>query len=168
MRRAGRNDRLLLEFDETSLTITFVGKGTRSFRLPQLAIEYEKLPLPRVDYTAEYHLPVAVYVDAVKDVELASDIVTLSGDEETLVIAAEGDIDQAEVELSTDRQTLIDTNVKEPTTSKYMVSYLSNLIRAAQAGERVIIKYAMDAPIEVDVKYIEGGRLTLYVSLYTG
>jgi len=168
MRRAGKNDRLILEFDDTKLTVTFAGKGVRSFRMPQYAMEYEKLPLPRIEYTAEYHLPVAVYVDAIKDVELASDIVTLSGDEETLIIAAEGDIDQAEVELSMERQTLLEANVKEPTTSKYMVSYLSNLIKAAQAGERVVIKYAVDAPVQVDINYLEGGRLTLYVSPYTG
>ncbi len=163
-RRALKNDVLKLDFDEASLYITLEGRGSRSFKLPQIQIPYEKLPEPKVEYTVHAKMTGGIFSDVIKDIELTGSSVTFTAKEDKLLLSSLGDIEEAEVELSLEKQNLLELEVESEDTSSYPIVYLSNMVKAAKVAESVTIHYSQDAPMKVDLEYLGGGRLTFYVS----
>ncbi len=163
-RRALKNDVLELDFDESHIYITLQGKGIRSFKLPQIQLPYEKLPEPKVGFTVHAKMMGSIFSDIIKDIELAGSSVTFTAKQNKLYLSSLGDIEEAEVELSIEKQNLIELEIESEDTTSYSVVYLSNMVKATKVAESVTIHYSEDAPLKADLEYIGGGRLTFYVS----
>lgn len=163
-RRALKNDILELDFDESHIYITLQGKGIRSFKLPQIQLPYEKLPEPKVEFTVHAKMMGSIFSDIIKDIELTGSSVTFTARKDKLYLSSLGDIEEAEVELSIEKQNLIELDIESEDSTSYSVVYLSNMIKAAKVAESVTIHYSEDAPLKTDLEYIGGGRLTFYVS----
>ncbi|MEB3861967.1 MAG: proliferating cell nuclear antigen (pcna) [Desulfurococcales archaeon] len=165
LRRARKDDALELRVDESSIEVSFISRGVRRFRIPQINLALERLPEPRITYTVEARLMSTTFREAVKDLEPIADTITLQAvDEDILVMRGEGDIASGEAEFSLSRGSMVDYRVESPDTSSYALEYFSYMNQAAQAAEIVTVRYSADAPVRVDVEYQDGGRLTFYVS----
>ena len=167
LRRAAKEDSLVLEVDEARITVEFqaLGKGRRIFRIPQISLTYERIGEPRVEYTVTARMLGSTFRDMVKDLEAIGEAIAFdAGVEGKLIVRAEGDIEKGEVELSIDDGTLLDLEATSPDRASYTMEYFSEMLSAAQVADTVVIRYAEDAPVRVDMEYAGGGRLTFYVS----
>ncbi|MCE4606717.1 MAG: proliferating cell nuclear antigen (pcna) [Desulfurococcales archaeon] len=163
-RRALKNDTLELDFNDSHIYISLQGKGIRNFKLPQIQLPYEKLPEPKVGFTVHAKMMSSIFSDIIRDIELTGSSVTFTAKQDKLYLSSLGDIEEAEVELSTEKQNLIELDVESEDSTSYSVIYLSNMVKAAKVAESVTIHYSEDAPLKADLEYIGGGRLTFYVS----
>lgn len=164
LRRARKEDELIIEADDSTVTIIFSGRGERTFRIPQIQLSYEKLPDPKISFTVRGKMLGSTFREAIKDLEPHSDVITIEASDEALYFTGSSEIVRAEIELSLERQTLLDLEVDSPDKSSYSIEYFTEMLNAAQAAEVVGISYAGDAPVRVDMEYMGGGRLTFYVS----
>lgn len=168
LRRAGKEDNLIIESDEARISVTFtaLGRGVRTFRIPQAMLTYEKLGEPRIEYTVHAKMMGTTFREVIRDLEVIGEAITFQAVEgrDVLILRAVGDIESGEVELSVEDGTLVDFRADSPDSATYTMEYFSNMRPAAQAADMVGIHYAADAPIRVDMEYAGGGRLTFYVS----
>ncbi|GAB6148292.1 DNA polymerase sliding clamp [Stetteria hydrogenophila] len=168
LRAAEKDDNLVLEADESRITITFtsMGRGTRIFKIPQTLLTYEKLGEPRIEYTVHAKMMGTTFREAIANLEVVGEALALQAVEgrDALIMRAVGDVESGEVELSVDDGTLLDYRADSPDTASYTMEYFSSMRPAAQAADTVSIHYAAEAPVRVDLEYLGGGRLTFYVS----
>ncbi|MCE4599443.1 MAG: proliferating cell nuclear antigen (pcna) [Desulfurococcales archaeon] len=166
LRRSRKEDRLELGIDGSHITIRFLGRGVRTFKIPQIQLTHERLPEPKIQFTVTAKMMSTVFREAIRDLEAMADIVTLKADDEyqRLLLTGTSDIGSVEIELSLERQSLLDLEVESPDTASYTLEYYTYMLQAAQAADLTTIRYSMDAPVRVDLEYQAGGRLTFYVS----
>jgi len=165
LRRAGKDDELVLELEGNSVLVEFRRRGVRRFRIPLIHLTYEKLPEPRIAFTVKAKMLGSVFRDVVKALKPVADMVTLRAFEDgRIVFLGRGDIASGEVELSLDKQTLLEASIESPDEASYTMEYLDHIMTASQVADTITIQYAQEAPIRVDLEYADGGRLTFYVS----
>ncbi|MCE4624125.1 MAG: proliferating cell nuclear antigen (pcna) [Caldisphaeraceae archaeon] len=166
LKRAEKNDELELSSDGNSLSLKYIGRGERLFKIPLINITQERLPEPKINFNVKAKLTNNIFIDSIKDIESISDSITISADEEgnKLVITGKGDIEVAEIELSIEKKNLIDLSIDSPDTSTYSVEYFSDMLLAAREAELVSLLYSQDTPAKVVMEYQGGGRMTFYVS----
>jgi len=167
LRRAQKNDELVIEAKDTFLDVIFSepSLGERVFRIPQVSLTYEKLPEPKIEFTVRAKVFSATFRDVIRDLETIGETLIIRAPEEAdkLIMEARGDVEQVEIELPLG-SSLIELQVDSPDKSAYSIDYFSQMRAAAQAADTVSISYAEYAPIKVDMEYTGGGRLTFYVS----
>ncbi|MDP8003029.1 MAG: proliferating cell nuclear antigen (pcna) [Caldisphaera sp.] len=166
LKRAEKNDELELISDENSLMLRYVGRGERIFKIPLISLSQEKLPEPKITFNVKAKLSNNVFIDFVSDIESIADSLTITANEEEnkLIITGKGDIESAEIELSMEKQNLIELVIDSPDSSTYSVEYFSDILLAAKEADLISLQYSQDAPIRIDMEYQSGGRLTTYVS----
>jgi len=165
LRRAGKDDELVLELEGNSVLVEFRRRGVRRFRIPLIHLTYEKLPEPRIAFTVKAKMLGSIFRDVVKALKPVADMVTLRAFEDgRIVFLGRGDIANGEVELSLDKQTLLEASIESPDEASYTMEYLDHIMTASQVADTITIQYAQEAPIRVDLEYADGGRLTFYVS----
>ncbi|MEN3000137.1 MAG: DNA polymerase sliding clamp [Acidilobaceae archaeon] len=164
LRRANKGSELVLATEESSLIVEFLGKGRRTFKIPQLGLTYDKLPEPRIAFTVRAKLLGTTFTEAVGAIAPVSEVLELRASEDRLVFAGEGDlVKRAEVELLSGSN-LLELDAESDDRSKYSTEYFTYLIPASRRAETATIRYAGDAPVKIDLEHAGGGRLTLYVS----
>jgi proliferating cell nuclear antigen len=167
LRRAQKNDELVLEVEDTFLKVIFSepSLGERTFKIPQISLTYEKLPEPKIEFTVRAKMFSTTFRDVIKDLEVVGETLIIRAPEEgdKLIMESKGDVEQVEIELPLGGS-LIELQVDSPDKSAYLIDYFSQMRAAAQAAESVSISYAEYAPVRVDMEYTGGGRLTFYVS----
>ncbi len=167
LRRAQKNDELVLEVENTFLKVIFSDPslGDRTFKIPQISLSFEKLPEPKIEFTVRAKMFSTTFGDVIKDLETIGEtlIIRASEDGDKLIMESKGDIEQVEVELPLGTS-LIELQVDSPDRSAYLIDYFSQMRPAAQVADTVSLSYAEYAPIKVDMEYSGGGRLTFYVS----
>jgi proliferating cell nuclear antigen len=169
LRRALKDDQLIIEVEETFINVIFESpaRGARRFKIPQIFLSMEKLGEPRIEFTVKAKMLGTTFRDAIKDLEVVGESIRFqaSEEEQRIIITSIGDVENAEVELSTENQSLLELEVLEPLVkSSYSLEYFSEMLSAAQVADSVTLMYAELAPARVDVEYGLGGRLTFYVS----
>jgi len=165
LRRAGKNDELVLGVEGNNLLVEFRGRGSRLFKVPLINLVYEKLPEPRIAFTVKAKMLGSIFRDTINVVKLVADSITFKAfEDKRLLIQGEGDIASTEIELSLEAQTLLEMEVESPDSAKYSVEYFTYMTSASRVADIITIQYAEEAPIKVDLEYTGGGRLTFYVS----
>lgn len=165
LKRAKARERLELELsDRSRLTVKFVGKALRTFRMPLIDIAGEELPSPSLEFNVRAKVIADALRDAIKDASVISDYVKFKADQEVLTILASGDRGDVEVKLSEDMGSLIELDVKEPSASTYSLSYLSDMMKAVAAAEIATIQFSTDMPLRLDFELPGEGRITYYLA----
>jgi len=166
LKRAEKDDMLELITDENNIALKYIGKGERIFRIPQLSLSQDKLPEPKITFTVRAKLTNNSFIDIINDIEAISDSLTISANdkEDKLIITGRGDIESAEIELSLEKQNIIELNIDSPDSSTYSIEYFSNMLIAAKEADLVTLMYSQDAPVKVEMEYQNGGKITFYVS----
>jgi len=169
LRRALKDDELVLKVEGNYIVVVFESfqRGKRMFKVPQIHLTVEKLGEPRIEFTVKAKMLGTTFRDSIKDLEVIGETLRIqaSEDERKIIMTSVGDIENAEVELSVDNQSLLDLEVLEPeVAASYSLEYFSEMLSAAQVADSVSLLYASYAPARVDIEYGAGGRLTFYVS----
>jgi len=165
LKRASARERLEMEVtDKSRLTLRFLGKALRVFRMPLIDIAGEELPSPSLEFNVRARVISDALKDAIKDASVISDYVKFKADPEALTLTASGDRGDVEVKLSEDMGSLVELEVKEPSASTYSLSYLSDMMKAVAAAEIVTVQFSTDMPLRLDFELPGDGRITYYLA----
>ncbi|BAA79401.2 DNA polymerase sliding clamp B2 [Aeropyrum pernix K1] len=164
LRRARKEDELVLEVEGSRLAVKLKSRGERTFRIPQVVMTYEKLPEPKVSFTVRARMLGSTFREAVRDLEPHSETLTLRALEDALLLVGSSEMATVEIELSQSRGSLLDYEAESQDRASYSIEYFSEMLSAAQAADAVVVSFSEDAPVRVDMEYLGGGRLTFYVS----
>jgi len=165
LKRASARERLEMEVaDRSRLTLRFMGKALRTFRMPLIDIAGEELPSPSLEFNVKARVIADALKDAIKDASIVSDYVRFTADQEALMLTASGDRGDVEVKLSEDMGSLVELEVKEPSRSTYSLSYLSDMMKAVAAAEIVTVQFSTDMPLRLDFMLPGEGRITYYLA----
>jgi proliferating cell nuclear antigen len=79
-------------------------------------------------------------------------------------LKAQGEIAEAEIELSAASGALIEYESKGEAKSRYTVDYLVDVLAAAQAAEVLSIGFGIETPLRLTYELPYGGKLEFYVA----
>ncbi len=165
LRRATKSDELALELRGNSIIVELRRRGVRRFKIPLINLTYEKLPEPKIAYTVRAKMLGSTFRDVVKILKPIANSITLKAFEDgRLVFIGRGDVASGEVELSLDKQTLLEASIESPDEASYSLEYFEYIAGASRVADTVTLQYAQEAPVRVDLEFADGGRLTFYVS----
>lgn len=156
LKRASPSDVLTLETGpDNKLTIQLKGATTRTFSLPIIDLEDKEQRVPNLSFPVTVSTPSAMLNDAISDVDIIAESVSLAAEPEHFSIAAEGDLSKAHIEIKSSDDTHIRSDTKAKVKAKYSIEYLKKMIQAAKLSDRVDIHFNQDYPLRLDYKVID-------------
>ncbi len=164
LKRASAADKLEMETIQGRLRVKLKGKSTRTFSIPLLSIGAEDLPTPRISFKANAKLVTDSLKEAIKDASIISDHVGIEASKDGLTIKANSDKGEVEVELSKDSGSILSITVQEPTRALYSISYLDDMMKAADAADTVELSFSTNVPVKLDFELPQGGKITYYLA----
>jgi proliferating cell nuclear antigen len=168
LRRARKGDELVLEpIPGGHLKIVFEGKGSRSFRIPGIELSVQEIPEISFEETFKCKIMPKMFKDVIRELEPVSDSVEFYSPVNSgiLYLRAQGEIAEAEIELSAASGALIEYESSGEARSKYTVEYLVDISAAAQAAAEVLsIGLGVETPLRLTYELPYGGKLEFYVA----
>lgn len=162
--RSLHDESMTLETQGSALLVSFEGHGVRLFKIPLISLSVERPPEPKISFTVTASIMPSSFMEAVKAVEEVAESLTLQASDDKIYFIGAGDVEKVEVELSKDKENLLDIKVDSPDRATYSVEYFDIMLKASRGAEQVLLQYAQDAPVKVQFSYGDAGRLTFYVS----
>ena len=95
--------------------------------------------------------------------DVIAESVTLLADKTKLVIAAEGDLSKASIEIKASEDTVIDAKA-DSAKAKYSIEYLKKMIEGSKLSDRVTIRLSNDYPLRLDYKQIDKVALSFILA----
>ncbi len=158
--RLSPGDRLTLSFSSTNLYILMEGRGIRKeFVIPAIDLREESRPVTFPSSVSYVELPASHLKDALKNASVVSREVTLRVQDGRFVVEAREGSNVSTTEISPSPGVKIASD--RPTTSKYSIDYLQNILRSADST--VTLEFSDDSPLKVSYS-IEGIRLTFILA----
>lgn len=164
LRRSKKDDRLRLVADESSFTVSLLGKGERSFTLPIIDVAAEELPEPQLEFKAVIRVMSDIYRDTIKDVELIGDVIRFNASEEEFKVSSSSEFGEAEVIYRRESGSIIDMEVEDVQQSSYTLEYFSDLSSATRVADTVTIKFSSDMPAEVVHELPQGATFKFLIA----
>ncbi len=167
MKTAERDDRISIEWTESSISFVFERRGVpRRFMIPLRAEgEAESIPELSLELNNEYVTSGTVMYDAINSIEDVGETLWISGDENALKLRSISDLGEAEVELSLERGTLESAKAESPGFSvSFGMEYFSYLKQPIKLSDKAILRADSDMPAHLELNYMQGAKLSYYVA----
>ena len=161
LKRAKPSDTLIIQLDEDKrrLKLQLNGETSRTFNVSLLDLEQKEQKIPDLKFNARIEMHSVTFDEAIQDMDIISDSVSLTVDEKKFSISSEGNISDGFVEITDDGGALISMDKKEPFKARYSIEYLKKIIKGSRLADKVIIQFDKDYPLKVD--YILKDKLQL-------
>ncbi len=155
LKRAKSSDTLNLELEEDKLKIQFQGESTRTFFLPIIDLEDNDQRVPDLNFPVSIKTRTNVLSDAIEDVGVVAESVSLVIDNKTMTVLAEGDLSKAKIEIPSKGDTIIVTESSDKIKSKYSIEYLKKMMTASKLADDVTIQFNSDYPLKLEYKSVD-------------
>lgn len=142
--RCKNNDVLILTTDEGNLILTFSGDATRTFRIKLIDLEYESPQPPALDYNTCIELPTDILKDAMADIEVFGDKITIKTDEDYIIFNNEGEFGDTEMKY------LHGQTITESTRSVFAIDKLKDIMKASKISDMIDLYLGNDKPLTID------------------
>lgn len=153
LRRAKSDDILTLETtEENKLKIQMKSNTTRSFSLPTLELENKEQRVPELTFPITIHTKSHILAEAIEDVSVVAESVTLLGEKEQILVKAEGDLSKALIEVKQSDDTAIKTDSDDKFKAKYSLEYLKKMISGGKLSDQVSLYFNTDYPLKLEYK----------------
>ena len=153
LRRAKPDDILTLETTEDSkLKIVMKSNTVRSFSIPTLEAEDKEQRVPELSFPITVESTSEMLSEAIEDVSVVAESVTLLGEKGLLCVKAEGDLSKAFIEIKPDDVTNIKTTSADKFKAKYSLEYLKKMIAGGKLAEQVSLHFNNDYPMKLEYK----------------
>ncbi|MBU0457248.1 MAG: proliferating cell nuclear antigen (pcna) [Nanoarchaeota archaeon] len=153
LRRTKGDDMLTLETTEDNkLKIQLKSNTTRSFSIPTLEIEDKEQKVPELTFPIVVKTNSDVLSEAIEDVSVVAESVTLLGEKSQLLVKAEGDLSKAFIEIKPDENTIIKCDSEDKFKAKYSLEYLKKMINGGKLTENVSLYFNTDYPLKLEYK----------------
>lgn len=153
LRRIKASDNLLLEVADSKLKLTLSGSTVRTFFLPLIDIDEKEQKVPDLKFKTTIHCPSSMLNDAIEDVEIIAESVTLLAEEKKFTVSATGDSSKALVEIKSEENITIKTD--EKVKSKYSIEYLKKMIQGSKISTHVDISFNKDYPLKLEYQELD-------------
>ncbi|HLD06347.1 MAG TPA: proliferating cell nuclear antigen (pcna) [Candidatus Nanoarchaeia archaeon] len=163
LRRCKPADMLSLDADESKLTIQIIGDTPRSFSLPLINIDEKEQRVPDLKFPVSITMPSAILNDAIEDVDVVGESVTFEGQEGRFLIAAQGDLSHAMIDIKEGQNAKIKAG-KEKVKSKYSIEYLKKMIAGSKLAETVEIRFNKDYPLRLDYLAVDKVQMSFILA----
>lgn len=156
LRRAKPSDMLSLEVTpENKLQITLKSKSTRTFSIPIIELDEREQKIPDLSFPISIETNSSILNDAIEDVDIVAESVTFTAEKDKLVIAAEGDLSKASIEINADEDTKITADTSDKIKSKYSIEYLKKMMAGSKLTNNVTIYFNKDYPLKMEYKVVD-------------
>ena len=165
LRRARPGDRLRMTLDEQTnrFVLTFEGISVTTFSIPLLDLGETSTPSPQIPFTTTVRMEAGVLSEALKDVGIVGDHVTFRATPDFLRFEGESDVESVNVRLNKQSEGVAHMEVKDECRSIYIVSYIQNMLKAAELTDVVELEFGQDLPLKLTVP-LEGGRISFLLA----
>jgi proliferating cell nuclear antigen len=165
LRRARPGDRLTMTLDEQTnrFVLTFEGVSLTTFSIPLLDLGDTASVIPDISFTATVRMEAGVLSEALKDVGIVGDHVTLKATPDFLRFEGESDVESVNVRLDKQSEGVAHMEVKEECRSIYIISYVQNMLKAAETTDIVECEFGQDLPLRLTVP-LEGGKISFLLA----
>ncbi len=153
--RAKPNDNIVLELDEEKnrLKIGLRGESKRNFNLGLIDIHEKDQNVPELDFNGSVEMSSVVFGEAVEDMDIVADTVSLSTDGNAFLVEAAGNTHDAKVSFNKSDSIAINLGgEKEEVKSKYSIVYLKKILKGGKLADKVSLKIGQDYPLQVEYK----------------
>ena len=147
LKRSGPSSSLILEKKENLLNIQIFDRIKRNFNLSLIDIEGEEKDLPALEFSSVIEINSRDLSDSIEDCLVVADACSFIINNGKFIIEAKG-LNSAMSEFSGDEAKISAENCK----SRYSLEYLQKFIKGAKLAEKVILKFANDHPLRMDIK----------------
>lgn len=143
LRKCKSSDILKLTVDEGNLIVSFEGDASRKFNIRLIDIEYEQTEPPMIDHPVNLTIPSELLKDALNDMNLFSDKLMLTVDEDYLKINAEGMKGDGEIKY------IHGANVTESCQSIFNIDKLIDIMKASKFSETCTLSLGDNIPLNI-------------------
>lgn len=143
LKRADKDDIIILSVDEDNLILTFQGEAERIFMIRLIDMEYSAPSPPELDHPNHFEVPFDLMKNSIKDTEIVSDKISLSVDEKYFRVLAEGDFGDAKIKY------LHGERIAEPARAIYSLDKIKEILKADKFSESIVIRLGNDMPINL-------------------
>lgn len=150
LKKCKTSDTLQLTVDEGNLILIFEGDATRKFKIRLIDLEYESATPPIIEHPVNLNIPVQVLKNALGDMELFSDKLIFTVDQDYLKISTDGT--KGDVEVSY----IHGENINGVYTSMFNIEKLKAMMDASSLSEQCELCLGDDLPLNLTFKLVTG------------
>ena len=164
LRRASPKDMLTIELEEGRLKITLKSNTTRTFNLPIIDLEEKEQKVPDLKFPVTIKTSSSILNEAIADVDVVGESVAFIAEPKKFTLHAEGDLNQAKIEIKEDDETKVSINGDERVKAKYSIEYLKKMINGSKLSDDVVIQFSKDYPLKLDYKTVDKVMLSFILA----
>ena len=165
LRRASPKDMLTLELDaDNRLKVELRGTTNRTFNLPIIELEEKEQKVPDLKFPVTINTSSSILNEAIADVDVVGESVAFIAEPKKFILHAEGDLNQAKIEIKEDDVTKVSTNSDEKIKAKYSIEYLKKMINGSKISDDVVIQFNKDYPLKLDYKTVDKVMLSFILA----
>jgi len=165
LRRASAKDMLTLEMDDDNrLKIQLKSSTTRTFNLPIIELEDKEQKVPDLKFPVSVKTSSSVLNEAIADADVVGESVTFIAEPKKFTLQAEGDLNQANIEIKEDETTKISTSSDDKVKAKYSIEYLKKMINGSKLSDDVTIQFNKDYPLKLEYKAVDKVMLSFILA----
>ena len=165
LRRASQKDMLTIELDaDNRLKITLKSNTTRTFNLPIIELEEKEQKVPDLKFPITIKTSSSILNEAIADVDVVGESVAFIAEPNKFTLQAEGDLNQAKIEIKESDGTKISTNSDEKVKAKYSIEYLKKMINGSKLSDEVTIQFNKDYPLKLEYKTVDKVMLSFILA----
>ncbi|KAF5037393.1 hypothetical protein DSECCO2_565030 [anaerobic digester metagenome] len=157
LKRVDSDDVVELGVDENNLIISFIGEADRIFKIRLIDISYEAPSPPNLTYPNKFELPFDLLKNSMKDINLVSDKVMFTVNEDRFTAQAEGDFGEAEIRY------LHGETIVEDVQSVFSLSKISATLKADKFSESALIRLGNDMPLSLTLSDVPNEAILNFI-----
>jgi proliferating cell nuclear antigen len=169
VKRATRNDVLILEYDPSSTTLKLSLRDRkheipRDFELTIVDTEAPELKEPTFETTTRFVMEASAFKVIVQDAKVVGDVITFESTEnEEIIVSVRGEEKEYTWRLVRGRP-LEDIEVIEPSRASYTRASLEASAKPTGAAERTKLEYATDHPLKIEYSFPNAEKMIIYIA----
>ncbi len=169
VKRATRNDILILEYDPSTLSLTLSLRDRkheipRSFELTVVDTNASELKEPTFETTTRFIMDAKVFKVIVQDAKVVGDVITFESTEnEEVLVTVRGEEKEYTWRLTRGKP-LEDIEVDEPSKASYTRTSLEASAKPTGAAERTKIEFATDHPMKMEYSFPNAEKMIIYIA----
>ncbi len=156
LRRANPKDILTMEIEpENRLKIQLKSATIRTFYLPLIELEEKEQKVPDLKFPITIKTSSSILNEAIADVDVVGESVAFIAEPNKFTLQAEGDLNQAKIEIKEDEDTKVAVSSNDKIRAKYSIEYLKKMINGSKLSDEVVIQFNKDYPLKLDYKTVD-------------
>ena len=164
LRRASPKDMLTLEMEDNKLKIQLKSSTTRTFNLPIIELEDKEQKVPELKFPVTIKTASSILNEAIADVDVVGESVSFIAEPKKFTLLAEGDLNQAKIEIKEDELTKVTVNSDDKIKAKYSIEYLKKMISGSKLSDEVTIQFNKDYPLKLEYKSVDKVMLSFILA----